>query len=242
MLLSSTDLHHVVQNHFKRSGETWHVTHHHLLSSVLRAALVADDLQWEAPSITILGCRPATITSTAQGNQTAVVLTGKRVNGRIGNLHAPVVSFRHLTTMEKHGKRATQNLPSLRWIKFDWQRLLSFRAEPTTSAETLRTAKHHQSTTKVMDIGMQATVKLIVKGPPRQIGNDHCIKSGNERQAAPHDRFWLRAFNFNLPIAQRGSQRIAFRTTTWLNDQHASRAANKYHRSAGVVLLHRIHR
>ena len=89
---------------------------------------------------------------------------------------------------------------------------------------------------------MQATVKLIVKGPPRQIGNDHCIKSSHERQTPTHDGFWLRTFNFNLAIAKRGSQRIAFRTTTWLNDQHASRAANKYHRSAGVVLLHRIHR
>ena len=64
MLLSRTHLHHVIQNHFQRRGETWHVTHHHLLRSILRAALVADDLQWEAPSITILGCRPATVAST----------------------------------------------------------------------------------------------------------------------------------------------------------------------------------
>ena len=241
MLLSSTDLHHVIQNHFQRRGETWHIPNHHLLRSILRAALVADDLQREAPSITILGCRPATVASTTQGNQTRVVLTGKRVNRRIGNLHAPVVSFRHLTTMEKHGECAAQNLPSLRWIKFDWERLLGLRAKPATSAETLRTAKHHQSTTKVMNIRMQPAVKLIVKRPPRQIGNDHCIKSSHECQTAAHDGFWLRAFNFNLSIAERGSQGVAFRTAAWLNDQYPAGAAHKHHRRAGVVLLHRIH-
>ena len=143
--------------------------------------------------------------------------------------------------MEKHGECAAQNLPSLRRIKFDWQRLLGFRAKPTTSAETLRTAEHHQSTTKVMNVRMQAAIKLIVKRPPRQICNDHCIKSSHERQTAAHDGFWLRAFNFNLSIAECGSQRVALRTTAWLNDQYASSAAHKHHRRAGVVLLHRIH-
>ena len=88
---------------------------------------------------------------------------------------------------------------------------------------------------------MQAAVKLIVKRPPRQISNDHCIKSSHERQTAAHDSFWLRAFNFNLAIAERSGQCVAFRTTAWLNDQYASSAAHKHHRRAGVVLLHRIH-
>ena len=143
--------------------------------------------------------------------------------------------------MKKHGECTAQNLPSLRWIKFDWQRLLGLRAKPTTSAETLRTAEHHQPTTKVMNVGMQAAVKLIIKRPPRQIGNDHCIKSSHESQAAAHDGLWLRAFNFNLAIAERSGQCVAFRTTAWLNDQYASSAAHKHHRRAGVVLLHRIH-
>ena len=74
MLLPCTNLHHVIQDHFKRRGETRHVTNHHLLGSVLRTTLGADDLQRETPPVAIFRGRTTAIASTTKRNQTCVIL------------------------------------------------------------------------------------------------------------------------------------------------------------------------
>ena len=88
---------------------------------------------------------------------------------------------------------------------------------------------------------MEPAVELVVERPARKVGKHHGVEPRQVREPAPERRLRPDALHLDLPVLERGGQRLAFHAAFGLDDEDAPGATDEDHRGTRVVLLHRVH-
>ena len=151
---------------------------------------------------------------------------------------APIICLRHFAGMHDQRKSAPRQFSRCWRIEFHWQSLRCFAIDPSTCTERFIAANHHQSTTEIVNICVEHSIRFIIDFRPRHIDQHDGVIS-SEKWHAFSKSIGVHNIQSKTATLESADETSTFKPT-FVDNKNASFSGDKNRSSPLLVLRYAI--